>query len=61
MSKCSRLLGDAGAQEQCDGMMRVRNFLVDELSLANLQLQDVHALHAQVCDLNMMCPQQQRP
>lgn len=34
-------------KEQCDGMMRVRNFLVDELSLANLQLQDVHALHAQ--------------
>jgi hypothetical protein len=30
-------------------MMRVRNFLVDELSGANLQLQAIHALHAQVC------------
>jgi hypothetical protein len=29
-------------------MVRVRNFLVDELSGANLQLQAIHALHAQV-------------
>jgi hypothetical protein len=36
------------AQEQCDGMVRVRNFLVDELSGANLQLQSVHAAHVQV-------------
>ena len=35
-------------QEQCDSMVRVRNFLVDELSGANLQLQAIHALHAQV-------------
>ena len=42
------LLRDARAQEQCDGMVRVRNFLVDELSGANLQLQSVHAAHVQV-------------
>ena len=35
-------------QEQCDSVVRVRNFLVDELSGANLQLQAIHALHAQV-------------
>ena len=29
-------------------MVRVRNFLVDELSGAHLQLQAVHLLHAQV-------------
>jgi hypothetical protein len=29
-------------------MVRVRNFLVDELSLAKLQLETVHSLHAQV-------------
>lgn len=34
-------------KEQCDGMMRVRNFLVDELSEANLQLQAVHLQLAQ--------------
>ena len=39
---------DASVQEQCDSVVRVRNFLVDELSGANLQLQAIHALHAQV-------------
>ena len=35
-------------------MVRVRNFLVDELSGANLQLQAIHAQHAQV--LPLPCP-----